>query len=114
MSSYIRDTRLAQGQSGDHGKQERRAWRPAFRLFGGHLGDRLSLGFNAAVALFTAPNFCPSVIPTTPTLSLPGYYTLANVRYTSNSAVDLDGSGFVDLDDYFLQSNRWQETGDPP
>ena len=54
------------------------------------------------------------MIPTTPTLSLPGYYTLANVRYTSNSAVDLDGSGFVDLDDYFLQSNRWQETGDPP
>ena len=53
MSSYIRDNRLAQGQSGDHGKQERRAWRPAFRLFGGHLGDRLSLGFNAAVALFT-------------------------------------------------------------
>jgi len=46
-------------------------------------------------------------------VNLADYFTLAGVWYTSAPSADLDGSGFVDLDDYFLLSNQWQESGDP-
>ena len=47
------------------------------------------------------------------TVDLPEYLRLAAAWSSPDVACDLDGSGWVDLDDYFLLANHWLQTGDP-
>ena len=39
---------------------------------------------------------------------------MAAAWYLPNPASDIDGTGRVDLDDYFLLSNHWNEAGQAP
>ena len=46
-------------------------------------------------------------------IGLADYERLAAAWYTPQAAEDIDGSGTVDMDDYFILSNHWGASGDP-
>ena len=80
------------------------------------LRKRLPLSFTGLVAeaSFTGGNVLPGGdLDHLNDVGLADYNRLAAAWYTTQSAEDIDGSGVVDLDDYFILASHWGETGDP-
>ena len=81
------------------------------------LRKRLAMSFPSgeASADFTGDNMLPAGdLDGSGTVDLDDYFILAAAWDQADAAADIDGSGRIDLDDYFLLANRWSEQDDAP
>ena len=80
------------------------------------LRKRLPLTFsgNVAPANFTGSNaLLGGDLDNSNGVDLADYYQMAFAWYTAQPAEDIDGNGVVDMDDYFILANHFNQTGDP-
>ena len=77
-----------------------------------HLRKRLPVTFcnGTATANFTdSASLRGGALGNSAAVDFAAYFQLAAAWYQSGDAADIDGNGFVDLDDYFLLANHWNE-----
>ena len=77
-----------------------------------NLRQRLDLSFtaSAATASFTGTSVLPGGdINGSGRVDIEDYFQLAAVWYQVNAASDIDGSGLVSVDDYFILASHWYE-----
>ena len=81
-----------------------------------HLRKRLPLAFvgrAAEVNFIGALRLLGGDFDNSNTVNLTDYQRLVDAWYTTQDAADIDGSGLVDIVDYFIMASHWLQLGDP-